>query len=223
MKLHGCSLLAAVFSVALAHATILPVTGSPPVAGSAFGTPVTGPFLADTGVQDFTGTNSLGEATIVGEYQATVYADPDNGFCSGCLDFFVTVVSDSTSTDAIERITLASFSGFETNVGYSTGPGSVPTGVAPSTVDRSSNGGVIGFNFSEPDGVAPGGSTQVLEIETNAKTFMQGTLQIIDSSVASVPAFDPCPVPEASSISLTLLGGAMLGIGCIGRRRRSAR
>jgi LPXTG-motif cell wall-anchored protein len=62
----------------------------------------------------------------------------------------------------------------------------------------------------------------VLEIETDATLFVQGSLQIIDSSVASVEAFAPASVPEASSISLTLLGGALLGIGLIGRRRRMA-
>jgi hypothetical protein len=209
------------FSLALAHATILPVTGSSPVAASAFGTPVTGPFLANTGLQDFTATNSLGQTTITGEYQAMVYSDPSNNFCAGCLDFFVFVESNSTSTDAIERITLASFSNFFVSAGYSVGADSKPSGVDPSTVDRSSNGDVVGFNFSTLPGVAPGETTAVLEIETNATKFMTGTLQIIDSSVASVTAFEPClgTVPEASSISMTLLGGLLLGLGFIGRRR----
>jgi len=224
MKLLGSSVLAVLFGVALAHATILAPTGSPPVAPSGIDTPVTGPFLANTGVQDFTASNSLGQTTISGEYQAMVYSDPTNDFCAGCLDFFIIVESNSTSTDAIERITLASFGSFLTNVGYSVGKDSHPIGVDPTTVDRSSSGSVIGFNFSTP-GVAPGDSTTVLEIETNATNFMTGTLQIIDSSVASVTAFEPCTgvVPEASSISLTLLGGLLLGIGFIGRRRRATR
>jgi len=210
------------FSVALAHATILPPNGSPPVPPSAFGTPVTGPFLANTGLQNFIATNSLGQTTITGQYEAMVYSDPGNNFCAGCLDFFVLVESNSSSIDSIERITLAAFGNFLTDVGYSIGPGS-PSGVDPNTVDRSSNGNVIGFNFSAPAGVAPGSGTQVLEIQTNATSFMKGTLQIIDSSVASVAAFEPSPVPEASSIGMTLLGGLLLGIGFMGRRRRSVR
>jgi len=223
MKLRGCAVVAVMFTVALAQATILPPTGSAPVAPSPFSTPTTGPYLANTGIQPWTATNSLGQATILGEYDATVYKDPDNVFCAGCLDFFVIVESSTASTDAIERITLANFGNFLTDVGYSTGAGSPPSGVDPVTVDRSGNGNVIGFNFSTITGVPPGGETQVLEIQTNATAYMKGTLQIIDSSVASVAAFDPCPVPEASSISLTLLGGALLGIGFIGRRRRTAR
>ncbi len=224
MNLRGCFVIAALFSGALAQATILPPGGSPPVPPTALGTPVTGPYLADTGLQTFAGTNSLGQTTITGEYRAMVYSDPANNFCAGCLDFFVLVESSAASLDAIERITLASFGSFLTDVGYSIGKGSVPAGVAPSTVDRSSNGAVIGFNFAAPAGVPVGGETEVLEIQTNAKSFMTGTLQIIDSSVASVPAFDPCGVvPEAGSLSLTLLGGLLLGAVVMGRRRRATR
>jgi hypothetical protein len=223
MKLIGRSVIAVIFAVALAHATILSPSGSPPVAPTAIDTPVTGPFLANTGIQEFTGTNSLGQSTISGTYEAMVYADPGNDFCAGCLDFFVVVESNTTSTDAIERITLASFGAALTNVGYSVGTGYPPAGVDPTTVDRSSTGTVIGFNFSSLPGVAPGDGTAVLEIQTNATQFMTGTLQIIDSSVASVTAFAPCGVvPEASSISLTLVGGLLLGIGFIRRRRRTA-
>ncbi|HUO28117.1 MAG TPA: PEP-CTERM sorting domain-containing protein [Bryobacteraceae bacterium] len=209
-------------SAVLARATILPPAGSPPVAPSDFTTPVTGPFLADTGVQAYTTTNSLGQSTITGDYRAMVYADASNVFCTGCLDFFVLVTSNASSLDDIERITLASFSSYETDVGYSTGSGSV-LGTAPETVDRSTGGAVIGFNFAVPTGVAPGSETEVLEIETNATSFVAGTLQIIDSSVASVAAFAPAVVPEASSISMTLLGAALLGAGLIGRRRRAKR
>jgi hypothetical protein len=59
-----------------------------------------------------------------------------------------------------------------------------------------------------------------LEIETNAKSFTTGSIQMIDSSVASVQGFAPSSVPEPGSISLALLGGALLGI--VGRRRRTA-
>jgi len=211
--------LAVWFSVAVAQATILPPTGSPPVAPTVFSTPVTGPFLADTGMQPFVATNSLGQTTINGDYRSAVFADPNNDFCAGCLDFFVVVTSSSTSVDDIERITLASFGSVLTDVGYSTGAGSIPAGILPSTVDRS--GSVIGFNFAVPNGVAAGQETQVLEIQTNARSFVTGTLQIIDSSVASVNAFAPASVPEASSISLTV-GGLLLVIGLV-RRRGSRR
>jgi len=191
------------------------------VAPSPFATPVLGPFDADTGLQAFAATNSLGQTTITGDYRAAVYADPDNSFCAGCLDFFVWVTSNATSLDDVERITLASFGSYLADVGYSTGNGSVAGGVPPATVDRSNTGSVIGFNFTPPVGVAPGEQTEVLEIETNATLFTYGALQVIDSGVASVKAFAPASVPEASSISMTLLGGILLGFGLLRRRRRA--
>ena len=216
MKIRGCFCLAVLFTATLAYATILPpgTSGAPP---DVFSTNVSGPYLANTGVQPYTTTNALGQHTITGTYDAEVYSDPSNVFCAGCLDFFVTVTSSSSSIDDIERITLASFSGFSTDVGYSTGTGSVAGGITPSTVDRSGTGSVIGFNFT---GVGPTQSTQVLEIQTNATAFTLGTLQVIDSSVASVAAYAPA-VPEAGSISLTLLGGSLVGLGAIARRRKS--
>lgn len=220
MKIRACTFLLILSSLGLAHATILPPTGSPPVAPDVFNTAVNGPFLADSGLQNFMATNALGQTTISGTYRATVYSDSDNVFCAGCLDFFVAVTSSAASTDDIERVTLASFSGYLTDVGFSIGAGNIPDSAVPQTVDRSSNGSVIGFNFAIPNGVAPGSSTEVLEVQTNATAFVEGTLQVIDSSVASVAAFEPCPVPEAGSISLTL-GGLLMGIGFL-RRRRTA-
>ena len=156
MKLRGWSVLAVLFTGTLAQATILSPGGSPPVAPSDFTTNASGPFVATTGSQTWTATNALGKTTMSGSYVSSVYSDPDNVFCAGCLDFFYTVSSSSTSIDDIERITVASFGSFRTDVGYSTGTGSVSGGVVPSTVDRSSNGATIGFNFNEPTGVAPG-------------------------------------------------------------------
>jgi hypothetical protein len=210
MKLRGSFVLTLIFTVALAQAAILPPTGSSPVAPDVLGTPATGPFL---------GTNALGQTTISGKYDEAVYADPSNTFCAGCLDFFLFVESNSSSTDSLARITLASFGSFLTDVGYTIGKGGNPGGVVPSTVDRSSNGAVVGFNFTTLTGVPPGGQTQELEIETNAKSFTTGSIQMIDSSVASVQGYAPSSVPEPGSMGLVLAGAALVGIGFIARRR----
>lgn len=220
MTLRGGWLLAGLLLVVgLANANILPPSGSPPVAPDPFTTSASGPFVADTGVQPFMAVNSLGQVTMSGTYRAFVEADPNNVFCHGCLDFFFEVTNSSSSADAIARITDANFGVFLTDVGFTTGSGSISGGVLPSTVDRSTNGSVVGFNFNVPNAVGPGSSTQVLEVQTNARFFMRGTLQIIDSAVASVTSFDPCPVPEPASMTLMLLGGVALLVG----RRLAAR
>jgi hypothetical protein len=225
MKLSVRSFVASLFFAGgLAHASILPPTGSPPVPPDVFTTPGGGPFLASTGTLPFVAENALGQVTISGTYSAEVYADPNNVFCAGCLDFLFEITSSATSTDGIARITDTSFSSYLTDVGYSTGTGSVPGGIYPVTVDRSSNGAVIGFNFELPAGVAPGDSTEILEIETNATTYMPGSLQITDGGVATVVAFAPdAAVPEATTVSMMLMGAILFGIAFLTHRRTAAR
>jgi len=226
MKAPGYSILAAMFSVALAHASILPPTGSPPVAPDVFGTPVTGPFLADTGLQSF------GSATTL--YDEVVYADPSNVFCAGCLDFLIYIANDPSSTYGITAVLLGVDvdDNYLTDVGYSTGPGGNPGGVVPSTVSRSAfTSSIIEIDFNTPN-VGPGESTQELEIQTNATSFAPGGDLYLWTTCApncsagfgtgGNPAFAPATVPEAGSLSMTL-GGALLGIGFIGCRRRKVR
>src|SRR5689334_6590790 len=124
MKLTGICVLALFFFVGLVNATILPPSGSPPVPPDGFNTP-TGPTIASTGYQPWAAVNSLGQTTMSGTYISFVESDPNNVFCSGCLDFFIVVRNSSSSMDSIERISNSSFTGFLTDVGYSTGPGSV--------------------------------------------------------------------------------------------------
>lgn len=188
-----------------------------------FSTPVDGPFLATTGVLPFAARNSSGQITISGTYVSEVYADPNNVFCSGCLDFFFEITSNTTSTDVIARITSSYYGDYLTDVGYSTGTGSVPGGVPPATVDRSSDGGVIGFNFALPAGVGAGQATEVLEIQTNSNTYTSGSLQIIDGSVTSLTGFAPTIVPESNTAGMMLLATILFGIAFLTQRRTADR
>ena len=166
-----------------------------------------------TSIASVSGTISPG--TFTANYTETVYADPTNTFCAGCYDF-VYSVSNVGATGVIERITGYSYdTTILTDVGYT--PGS---GTAPTTVDRSANGNVVGFNFLGSGEIAAGTSTDMLIIETNSKSFVSGLISIQDGSAGTSVAFGPGPVSTPEPVSMGLLGGGLTFLG-LARLRKS--
>jgi PEP-CTERM motif-containing protein len=84
------------------------------------------------------------------------------------------------------------------------------------SVDRSANGGVVGFNYAGAANLTGTESTQLLVIQTNAMAYMPGLLSVQDSLAANGVGFQPTPEP----ISMSLLGGGLALIG-FGRWRRN--
>lgn len=83
------------------------------------------------------------------------------------------------------------------------------SGQTPTTVDRSTTGHVIGFNFLGSDTVTSGEHTAVLVIETNALHFQSGFVTAQDGTAGFGMAFNPALLfPEPSSL-------VMLGTGCL--------
>jgi hypothetical protein len=163
-----------------------------------------------------TWTNST--TTMSGTYEAAVYSDPGNTFGAGDLDFVYQVSNNAGSTDSIGRLTDVSFLGWSTDVGYiiagsSLGSSFVDGTVAPELVDRVSPGDSVGFSFNSPltTLIAPGQTSTVLSIETNATAFAPGDMNIIDGGVSTVAAYEPAvssTVPEPNF-------AALLGIGLL--------
>jgi hypothetical protein len=153
-----------------------------------------------------TGAQALSSLTFTASATAWVYSDTNNSFCAGCLDF-VYEVTRISGTDPVERITAGSFASFGTDVGFVTGS----AGVTPVSIDRSLNGGVIGFNYPTASSLTGVQSTQILVIETNATSFTAGLMAAIDSQSANGVSFQPSSVPEPASFAMVGSGLAMFG------------
>jgi hypothetical protein len=163
-------------------------------------------------------TNDAGH----GLWGEIVISDPNNVFCAGCFDFLIQV---SVETGDIGRVTTSDFSGFQTSVGYWSGywltslvQNGYPPEVNATSIERSSDGGIIGFSFS-PGDVTTGKATYLMVIETNATNYKPGALQFINGGVAYEQGFAPA-VPDGG-MTLMLLGSALVGLGTLRRRFRA--
>lgn len=169
------------------------------------------------------GTVTSTGGALVLSVESAVYTDPDNTFGAGDLDFVYQVSNSASSPDSIGRVTATNFTGFATDVGYTTTGSSLPGGafvngtVAPQLVDRVS-ADVVGFTFDSPatTPISPGAVSTVLVIETDATRYTAGDVNIIDGGVVSVNAYAPTAVPEPTTGALAI---GLLSLGCLRRRR----
>ncbi len=189
-------------------------SGAPDV----FTTSTAGPFLADTGVVGYTATDAQSNTRFTGFYREVVIADSTSSVCTNCLTFLLQVSDTSGSLDAISRITTAIFTGFSTDVGYTTSADLMSHGatdINPNTVDRSASGAVVGFNFTS--GIPAGDQSAVLEIQTDATQFTGGTISVINGATVNLAGYAPTTVPEPAT--LFLLGSGLVALGGFAHRR----
>jgi hypothetical protein len=192
-------LLAIALLAPLAHASILGNGGSAPPS------PLfpTGTLVAST-------SGTITTATFSDTYAQWVYADPNNTWCKGCLDFVYQFTNNGP--DAQGRFSMYNFVGFNVDAGTN------PFGKHdPSTIDRSLLGPVIAFNYST-DEIIPGETTPLLVIETNALHFTSGYASAQDGTAGYGFAYAPSSVPEPSS--LALIGGGLSVFGVMLRKFR---
>lgn len=196
------ALLLLVLAVPLVHANIIgPGQSGPPDPLNAGGTQL-----------NFT-TGTMTTPTWTATYSEWVYADPNNTFCVGCLDFVYQFTNSANSNDNLERFTGFSYAGFKTDVGF------VPsTGPAPNQVDRTSGTGmVVGFDYQGANNIVPGQTTAKLVVETDALNFGTGFLTAQDGTATYAVGFAPSGVPDPATLGL--LGSGLAIAGSVLRRR----
>jgi hypothetical protein len=150
---------------------------------------------------------------------------------AGNVDFLFQVKNTSVGWDLFQQIS-GNFSGFSTDVGYLTSGSLLPSSpfvdgqIAPTSVNRSTNGATVTFNFNGVFEVPPNATTNVLFVITDATNFdSNGTLNLVfnQEDPAFPGIFEPAaatPVPAALPLFATGLGG----LGLLGwRRKRKAR
>jgi hypothetical protein len=177
--------------------------------------------LLDTYSANFSNTSESG--TVYED----VYRNPD-----GDIDFFYQLENNpgspqNPSPDTISRITLGNFTGFTgDSVDYVEDSGTVgantDTDVPPYDATIQNNNSSVGFNFGdEYDDIAPGETSDWVEVSTNAKSYnAKGTFSIIDSYTTTITGNPGPATPEPSTVTL-LFGGLLALIGVVRARLRS--
>jgi hypothetical protein len=147
----------------------------------------------------------------------------------GTLDFYYQLFFNPASPDPIGRVTMFNFGalGFTAVDVVSRWDGDAVFGAGalngdelPLFADRTAT--TVGFNYKVVPGLCtcerfPPSSTTILGIKTNATDYAAGILNIIDGSVATVPAFAPIAVPEPGARAI--LGAGLLGLAMLRRER----
>jgi hypothetical protein len=220
------SLLGAITSLTVpmlsANIIIAGGSGSPDAFGAGTGDGLT--LLASTTqtIQPIPGSSFDATYTewVYSDTSGTVSASGGSaGLCQDCLDFFIEVSNAGPGVE--ERISTASFAGFSTDVGYNTvgvtgGPAAPAGGIVPNTVDRSTDGSVVGFNYTTSN-ITTGQNTVLLEIQTDATHFIPGTVSVQDGTSGFNGGFAPTSAPEPGT--MVLLGLGLIGIGMAKTKR----
>jgi len=204
-----------IFTLSARGALLLPGGGfaTPPEVPDGLGALVAGGLpiaFASGGPNGFSGTLA-----------SSVIQEPAGQNPLGGLTFTYQLHNNATSATAMERLTLADFSGFATDVSF------LPaTGQSPTVTDRSFGAGaIIGWDFTGlPVGLGtllPGQTSALLVVQTNAAFYnLLDSASIIDGKTVNTTAAAPNDFtnisPEPASLSI------IIGIAALCSRRRSA-
>ena len=188
-------------------AALLPPGGV--VVPTATGSPTGATLLQSTGAIPF--ASLVDPSAYSGTLTSAVYTnDPGNSFGANRLTFTFLLSNNANSRDAIERFVANNYVGLQVDAAVNAAGG----GRSPSTADRQATGISIGFDYTNTLPIAPGTSSTLLVLHTNATQFVPVTNSIANTFPAIVASLGPV-VPEPATASMIALGG----LGLIARRR----
>lgn len=143
--------------------------------------------------------------TFSGTLITTVWSgDTSNPF--GGLTFTYQLSNNAVSPDPLDRFTLSSYAGFQTDVSY------FGAGIVPTSAVRNPSGNQISFNFTGPfqGTLTPGASSPLLIIQTGSAGYQNSLAGVINSSSVNVATLAPLAVPEPTTAVLLTLGALSL-------------
>jgi hypothetical protein len=204
--------IALVVAAAPAHANVVaPGASGSPDALTLTGTEIdtiTGTFTSNKGASDFSGT-----------YTEDIFRG--NSFGPNDLSWFILVTNNTHAGAAsIETVSASSFGlSTTTDVGWCTN--CMNGTVAPTTVERTSNGAAVNWFLD----LTPGSTSVWLQINTDSSQFVTvpGAISFIDAGVASVEGFSSASIPEPSTWAMLGLGFAGVGLFGFAKRQREPR
>jgi hypothetical protein len=141
-----------------------------------------------------------------GTLTANVVANDENNPHNG-LTFTYVLHNDLSSANALTRLTVNGYEDFSVDGSYQ-----IPlTGLPPTSIDRT-NVDSIGFSFLGdpfPGLLAPGQTTALFVLQTDAAAYTETLAQVIDSGAENILTLGPA-VPEPGSLALVGLAAAGL-------------
>jgi len=203
-----------------APATVL-VPGGPSVTTPGTAT-LAGLIQQDTETVPFFGQDAFGDTLYAGNLISSAYYDPS----THGMDFTYQVEATSGYADHIGLVAVSAYgdyppdapNGYTVDADYVSASDELPY----DTVNLSSldSGGTISMDYSTQGGIAPGDTTDIVLVKTNASSYdVFGGAAFSDDASADISALEPAGVvvvPEPMSLGLLAAGGVV----CASRRSR---